>query len=981
MNNETDNRDGYLYITGTRGYSAYEVAVQNGYSGSEEEWLESLIGPQGPQGIDGKSAYEVAVENGYSGTVEDWLNDFLTPDGYIAKRDIIDNLTTDDNKKVLSAKQGKALKDDLDSKTANLNTNLSKEQEYRENAVENLQTQISGLASGSPTAVDNISDMTDTSKIYVLTTDGYWYYYNSTTEQWTKGDEYQSADLGDAAKEQLNNIENKISYDDTRNNIFYGFNKIPFEKEYGYYINSQTGEKIAGADYYSTDYIDVSNIRKIYVSATGGGSNGSYTGVAGYDSNKEFVVALMNENLALGVSGSRHTYSNREVVIPSNVKYIRGCTVYKPAHSYPYSELVLLTEGINEKKKNDMFTYDYDYLVPEINYGEQYIDSTDGSVKTRETAATKKCFISDFIEVVQGDKIYITGIFKEPIGCVCAYDSEYGFLGVICDAYDGFNPINRAIFKKNIIYEVPDNVKYIRGSSYDTPLIIKKIKGNIVNREYISLDLVPSYYVNTKNGNLVESSDYYSTEYIDVLPGETYYFTGVIGGANYSDYTGIAGYDKEGNYVTYILDKRKITPGALAGGRYYLENYKFQIPENVYKIKACSSVHQGQKGDYLFPDSDLYLAKEIEYKVEEKENLDNLIALSEYNTYSSGNAESSTGYKKLFTVGVTSDIHGDYTQWELYKNTINNKKKYVDCALFTGDIVKTDPSDDLTFYNPSEFEVPLLYAIGNHDAADHSGISLSQEDIFNKYIEPLVDANYITTDKSYYYKDFITYKIRVIVLHEYEGSEESTSGTTAHYRRYMTSDQLQWFADTLYNTPTDYSVVVLTHQIVHTSPVIVDCKFTGNKRYRLINDAFTRGWGYQLNNMQGNPIGDIVQSFIDSTQINNTYTNSAGKADSIVSKDFSNREKGKFICYISGHHHFPYVLRDGTYNNQIQIIIPSGSNSYYQRKADDIRPVDDVLNSYYISFDTQHKLIKLLKEGNQTTMDMVKRDILAIPYE
>ena len=41
------------------GLSAYELAVQNGYEGSIQEWLESL---------NGKSAYEIAVENGYSGT-------------------------------------------------------------------------------------------------------------------------------------------------------------------------------------------------------------------------------------------------------------------------------------------------------------------------------------------------------------------------------------------------------------------------------------------------------------------------------------------------------------------------------------------------------------------------------------------------------------------------------------------------------------------------------------------------------------------------------------------------------------------------------------------------------------------------------------------------------------------------------------------------------------------------------------------------
>ena len=67
---------------GTAGKSAYELAVENGYQGTEDEWLSSLIGDKGDTGdtgatgaagSDGKSAYELAVENGYQGTLTEWL--------------------------------------------------------------------------------------------------------------------------------------------------------------------------------------------------------------------------------------------------------------------------------------------------------------------------------------------------------------------------------------------------------------------------------------------------------------------------------------------------------------------------------------------------------------------------------------------------------------------------------------------------------------------------------------------------------------------------------------------------------------------------------------------------------------------------------------------------------------------------------------------------------------------------------------------
>ena len=43
---------------GGRGYSAYEIAVQEGFIGTEEEWLASLVGPPGPEGPEGPEGKE-----------------------------------------------------------------------------------------------------------------------------------------------------------------------------------------------------------------------------------------------------------------------------------------------------------------------------------------------------------------------------------------------------------------------------------------------------------------------------------------------------------------------------------------------------------------------------------------------------------------------------------------------------------------------------------------------------------------------------------------------------------------------------------------------------------------------------------------------------------------------------------------------------------------------------------------------------------
>ncbi len=85
---------------GADGKSAYQLAVENGFDGSVSEWLESLKGEKGEQGTpgtngrdgvngadgkdgangingtngsDGKSAYELAVQNGFTGSLSEWL--------------------------------------------------------------------------------------------------------------------------------------------------------------------------------------------------------------------------------------------------------------------------------------------------------------------------------------------------------------------------------------------------------------------------------------------------------------------------------------------------------------------------------------------------------------------------------------------------------------------------------------------------------------------------------------------------------------------------------------------------------------------------------------------------------------------------------------------------------------------------------------------------------------------------------------------
>lgn len=115
--NGADGQDG---VNGIDGKSAYEIAVANGFIGTESEWLESLKGSDGKDGVDGKdganglpgkdgidgepgvngtdgkSAYIIAVEHGFTGTETEWLASLKGADGKDAPEVDLSNYATKD---------------------------------------------------------------------------------------------------------------------------------------------------------------------------------------------------------------------------------------------------------------------------------------------------------------------------------------------------------------------------------------------------------------------------------------------------------------------------------------------------------------------------------------------------------------------------------------------------------------------------------------------------------------------------------------------------------------------------------------------------------------------------------------------------------------------------------------------------------------------------------------------------------------------
>lgn len=82
---------------------------------------------------------------------------------------------------------------ELADATDELELQIAGEANQRSLADANLQSQITSLASGAPIPVSSTSDMTDHNKVYVNTTDGYWYYWDG--DSWEQGGVYQAAQI------------------------------------------------------------------------------------------------------------------------------------------------------------------------------------------------------------------------------------------------------------------------------------------------------------------------------------------------------------------------------------------------------------------------------------------------------------------------------------------------------------------------------------------------------------------------------------------------------------------------------------------------------------------------------------------------------------------------------------------------------------------------------------------------------------------
>lgn len=335
------------------------------------------------------------------------------------------------------------------------------------------------------------------------------------------------------------------------------------------------------------------------------------------------------------------------------------------------------------------------------------------------------------------------------------------------------------------------------------------------------------------------------------------------------------------------------------------------------------------------------------------------------------------GYNSYIAFLVTTDIHDD---WAHFRRAIQyaNDEELIDTVLVLGDVGNT-PSG-LRNYNFEEdalkCRVPVLTVPGNHEVATNEPhIPFSNEEFINKFYTPnLISHNGEVHEQNsvWWYKDYsreinqnpydkTTKHLRVIGLNQGDYSSE------LGYNEWIFSqEQIDWLVKILDSTPSDYSVLILTHSTMEDK-----------SNLESVNSKFDCGFSITYNEHTNKSfITDIIRAWIKGENVNVESSNNIDSSVIRVNHTFTEERSNKFVGFLSGHSHRDCLNRIKGDEAIYQFNINCTCSYQYQQYGDIGRTekgkANDCLTVFVYDF-IKHS-VKLIRVGADITNDMKKRD-------
>lgn len=297
-----------------------------------------------------------------------------------------------------------------------------------------------------------------------------------------------------------------------------------------------------------------------------------------------------------------------------------------------------------------------------------------------------------------------------------------------------------------------------------------------------------------------------------------------------------------------------------------------------------------------------------------------------------------------FTLLHFSDLHGRANRLQTVLDFYtNNQEKYaIQDALLTGDIVYQKYSNGMEWFDAVEDSENILLAIGNHDATegpDYEKNDHTQAELWSQYFSSRIsnwDVEY-DSGNTYYYKDYRSSGIRLIVLNSMLESLDVTAQNT-------------WLETVLNDALTSELAVVIACHYRCNSSIKLSTNFTD---YNKVLNNYPR-YSLSAETMA------IVQNFIDNG--------------------------GEFVCYLCGHMHTDVISYNETYSGQIFVAVTDAYGWTNYDSDLDRSHSPDAFNLFFVDRSNHcFKLIRIgancdpyLRERNSITVDYTNKNIISM---
>lgn len=278
-----------------------------------------------------------------------------------------------------------------------------------------------------------------------------------------------------------------------------------------------------------------------------------------------------------------------------------------------------------------------------------------------------------------------------------------------------------------------------------------------------------------------------------------------------------------------------------------------------------------------------------------------------------------------------SDPHADTDAINRILTDADNYSASIDEMICTGDMVANTAGQIASWWNPN-----VLTCIGNHDSAsydsstgyDWTALSMADRDAY--YIAPF-ESNWDithTTGTSYYYKDYATQKIRLIVMDAMLYTNNGAEATA----------QTAWLASLLADAISNNLHVLIAIHSVHGGATPIECSFSKYGEVTMPTQADC----------------NTPQVVIDAvaTAISNGL---------------------KFIGYIVGHTHQDNMWDAENDGTQLMYCITCAAVSQRAQwiNSDQNRSItEDAYN--LVTIDTAHTLVKIIRGGGANIDDHMR---------